>query len=144
MSQLTDPEYRIQLRHAVFASTVGTAIEWYDFLLYSSVTGLVFAKLFFPQSVPLVGTLQAFAIYFVGFLARPIGAAIFGHYGDRVSRKSTLIVTLNRHGRRDLSSPAGAAAERPAQKVHQCGMYRSIQADMRSARSFTKLGRVNT
>jgi MFS family permease len=94
MSTLTDPEYRIQLRRAVLASTVGTAIEWYDFLLYSSVTGLVFAKLFFPQSVPLVGTLQAFAIYFVGFLARPIGAAIFGHYGDRVGRKSTLIVTL--------------------------------------------------
>jgi MFS family permease len=94
MSKLTDPEYRIQLRRAVLASTVGTAIEWYDFLLYSSVTGLVFAKLFFPQSVPLVGTLQAFAIYFVGFLARPIGAAIFGHYGDRVGRKSTLIVTL--------------------------------------------------
>src|SRR6202789_613401 len=94
MPQLTDREYGLQLRRAVLASTVGTAIEWYDFLLYSSVTGLVFAKLFFPQSVPLVGTLQAFAIYFVGFLARPIGAAIFGHYGDRVGRKSTLIVTL--------------------------------------------------
>jgi MFS family permease len=94
MSTLTELEYRIQLRRAVLASTVGTAIEWYDFLLYSSVTGLVFAKLFFPKSVPLVGTLQAFAIYFVGFLARPIGAAIFGHYGDRIGRKSTLIVTL--------------------------------------------------
>jgi MFS family permease len=94
MPQLSDQEYRLQLRRAVLASTVGTAIEWYDFLLYSSGTGLVFAKLFFPQSVPLVGTLQAFAIYFVGFLARPIGAAIFGHYGDRVGRKSTLIVTL--------------------------------------------------
>jgi MFS family permease len=94
MPQLTDREHRSQLRRAVVASTVGTAIEWYDFLLYSSVTGLVFAKLFFPQSVPLVGTLQAFAIYFVGFLARPIGAAIFGHYGDRIGRKSTLIATL--------------------------------------------------
>lgn len=94
LPQLTDREHRSQLRRAVVASTVGTAIEWYDFLLYSSVTGLVFAKLFFPQSVPLVGTLQAFAIYFVGFLARPIGAAMFGHYGDRIGRKSTLIATL--------------------------------------------------
>lgn len=94
LPQLTDRAHRSQLRRAVVASTVGTAIEWYDFLLYSSVTGLVFAKLFFPKSVPLVGTLQAFAIYFVGFLARPIGAAIFGHYGDRIGRKSTLISTL--------------------------------------------------
>ena len=65
-----------------------------DFFLYSTVTGLVFAKLFFPQSDPLVGTLEAFAIYAVGFVARPIGAAIFGHYGDRIGRKATLIATL--------------------------------------------------
>ena len=63
-------------------------------LLYGIVTGLVFAKLYFPNSDPLVGTLQAFAIYAVGFVARPIGAAIFGHYGDRIGRKSTLIATL--------------------------------------------------
>ena len=79
---------------AVIASTIGTAIEWYDFFLYSVVTGLVFAKLFFPNSDPLVGTLEAFGIYAVGFIARPIGAAIFGHYGDRIGRKSTLIATL--------------------------------------------------
>ena len=85
---------RTQLRRAVIASTIGTTIEWYDFFLYSIVTGLVFAKLFFPQSDPLTGTLQAFAIYAVGFIARPIGAAIFGHYGDRIGRKSTLIATL--------------------------------------------------
>jgi metabolite-proton symporter len=78
----------------VIASTVGTAIEWYDFFLYSVVTGLVFAKLFFPNSDPLVGTLEAFAVYAVGFVARPIGAAIFGHYGDRIGRKATLIATL--------------------------------------------------
>src|SRR5690349_23790106 len=83
-----------QLRRAVIASTVGTTIEWYDFFLYSTVTGLIFAKLYFPNSDPLVGTLNAFAIYFVGFLSRPIGAAIFGHYGDRIGRKSTLIATL--------------------------------------------------
>lgn len=91
---LPDSAHRSQLRRAVIASTVGTTIEWYDFLLYSVVTGLVFGKLFFPKSEPLVGVLQAFAVYAVGFLARPIGAAIFGHYGDRIGRKATLIATL--------------------------------------------------
>jgi MFS family permease len=91
---LSVPEHRVQLRRAVIASTIGTTIEWYDFFLYSTVTGLVFAKLYFPESDPLVGTLQAFAIYAVGFVARPIGAAIFGHYGDRIGRKAALIATL--------------------------------------------------
>jgi len=94
VASLSSPEHSRQLRRAVIAATVGTAIEWYDFFLYSVVTGLVFAKLFFPKSDPLVGTLQAFAIYAVGFFARPIGAAIFGHYGDRIGRKSALIATL--------------------------------------------------
>jgi metabolite-proton symporter len=94
ITTLSPSEHQIQLRRAVIASTVGTAIEWYDFFLYSTVTGLVFAKLFFPHSDPWVGTLEAFAIYAVGFVARPIGAAIFGHYGDRIGRKSTLIATL--------------------------------------------------
>jgi len=94
LDSLTPSEHQIQLRRAVIASTIGTAIEWYDFFLYSTVTGLVFAKLFFPNSDPWVGTLEAFAIYAVGFVARPIGAAIFGHYGDRIGRKSTLIATL--------------------------------------------------
>jgi metabolite-proton symporter len=92
--KLAPAEHQIQLRRAVIASTIGTAIEWYDFFLYSTVTGLVFAKLFFPNSDPWVGTLEAFAIYAVGFVARPIGAAIFGHYGDRIGRKATLIATL--------------------------------------------------
>jgi len=91
---LSEQDHRIQLRRAVLASTVGTAIEWYDFFLYSTVTGLVFARLFFPRSDPLVGTLEAFAVYAVGFVARPVGAAIFGHYGDRIGRKSTLIASL--------------------------------------------------
>ena len=91
---LSDADHRAQLRRAVIASTVGTTIEWYDFLLYSIVTGLAFGKLFFPESDPLVGVLQAFAIYTVGFIARPIGAAFFGHFGDRVGRKGTLIATL--------------------------------------------------
>ena len=91
---ISEAEHRRHLRRAVVASTVGTAIEWYDFFLYSTVTGLVFAPLYFPNSNPLTGTLQAFGIYAVGFVARPIGAAIFGHYGDRLGRKSALIATL--------------------------------------------------
>src|SRR5207253_3332518 len=90
---LSDSEHRRQLRRAVIASTIGTTIEWYDFLLYSIVTGLVFAKLFFPASDPFVGAMQAYAIFFVGFIARPVGAAIFGHWGDRIGRKATLIAT---------------------------------------------------
>src|SRR5580692_7510869 len=91
---LSEADHRAQLRRAVIASTVGTTIEWYDFLLYSIVTGLVFGKLFFPGNDPLVSTLSAFGVFFIGFVARPIGAAIFGHYGDRIGRKATLIVTL--------------------------------------------------
>jgi metabolite-proton symporter len=87
-------EHRRQLRRAVIASTIGTTIEWYDFFIYGTVTGLVFAKLYFPGSDPLTGTLEAFAIYAVGFIARPVGAAIFGHYGDRIGRKAALIATL--------------------------------------------------
>ncbi len=90
----TEAEHRRHLRRAVLASTVGTAIEWYDFFLYSIVTGLVFAPLYFPHSDRLTGTLEAFGIYAVGFVARPIGAAIFGHYGDRLGRKAALIATL--------------------------------------------------
>jgi metabolite-proton symporter len=91
---LTPDQHARELRRAVIAATVGTTIEWYDFLLYSTMAGLVFGKLFFPNEDPLTATLNSFAIYFVGFVARPIGAFIFGHYGDRVGRKSTLIFTL--------------------------------------------------
>jgi MFS family permease len=91
---LSEFEHRRQLRRAVVASTIGTTIEWYDFFIYGTVTGLVFGKLFFPESDPLTATLQAFAIYAVGFVARPVGAAIFGHYGDRIGRKAALIATL--------------------------------------------------
>src|SRR5438105_897987 len=91
---LSESEHGRQLRRAVVASTVGTVIEAYDFLLYVLVAPLVFAKLYFPASDPLVGTLQAFGIYAVGFVARPVGAALFGHYGDRIGRKTTLIATL--------------------------------------------------
>jgi MFS family permease len=91
---LSDLDHRAQLRRAVIASAIGTTIEWYDFLLYGQMAALVFAKLYFPSSDPLTGTLQAFAVFAVGFVARPIGAAIFGHYGDRIGRKAALIATL--------------------------------------------------
>ena len=91
---LSASDHSANLRRAVIASTIGTAIEWYDFFLYGIAAGLVFGKLYFPNEDPLTGTLLAFGTYFVGFAARPIGAAIFGHYGDRVGRKATLIATL--------------------------------------------------
>jgi MFS family permease len=91
---LSETEHRSHLRRALIASTVGTLIEWYDFLLYGTVTALVFGKLFFPHSSPIIGVLEAFSVFFIGFVGRPIGAAIFGHYGDRIGRKATLIVTL--------------------------------------------------
>ena len=91
---LTDAEHSAQLRKAVIASTIGTAIEWYDFFLYGTAAGLVFGKLYFPNEAPLAATLLAFGTYFIGFVARPVGAAIFGHYGDRIGRKATLIATL--------------------------------------------------
>jgi metabolite-proton symporter len=92
--ELTDSEHSAQLRKAVIGATVGTTIEWYDFFIYGTAAGLVFPKLFFPNEAPLVGTLAAFSTYFIGFVGRPIGAAIFGHYGDRIGRKATLISTL--------------------------------------------------
>src|SRR6201996_7057999 len=91
---MSEADHQVALRRAVIASTVGTTIEWYDFLIYSTVTGLVFNHVYFPASDAWMGTLQAFGVYFIGFVARPIGAAIFGHYGDRIGRKATLIVTL--------------------------------------------------
>ncbi len=91
---LPEAEHSAQLRKAVIASTVGTEIEWYYFFLYGTAAGLVFGKLYFPNSDVLAGTLLAFGTYFIGFIGRPIGAAIFGHYGDRIGRKATLIATL--------------------------------------------------
>jgi MFS family permease len=78
----------------IFSSTIGTAIEWYDFFLYGTMAALVFPKVFFPESNPIVGTLLALFTFLVGFIARPFGGAFFGHLGDRIGRKSTLIATL--------------------------------------------------
>src|SRR5437588_8816873 len=87
-------ERRKQMVRAVVASTVGTSIEWYDYFLVGTMAALVFPKLLFPKDDPLTGTLNNYAIFFVGFLARPVGAWLFGTYGDRIGRKATLIVTL--------------------------------------------------
>src|SRR4051794_1916724 len=85
---------RTEVRRALVASTVGTSIEWYDFFLYGTAAALVFPKLFFPGASDYAGVLASFAIYAVGFAARPVGAAVFGHWGDRIGRKATLIITL--------------------------------------------------
>src|SRR5262245_6254522 len=87
-------ERRTHVRRAVVASAVGTAIEWYDFFLYGVAAALIFPQQFFPKQDPYSGTLLSFGTYFVGFAARPLGAAIFGHVGDRIGRKASLIVTL--------------------------------------------------
>ena len=83
-----------QMRTVILSSTLGTAIEWYDYFLYGTVSVLVFPKVFFPESNPVVGTLLSLLTFFFGFLARPFGGALFGHLGDRIGRKSTLVATL--------------------------------------------------
>ena len=82
------------LRRVVAASMIGTTIEWYDFFLYGTAAALVFNKLFFPASEPLVGTMLAFATYALGFVARPLGGVVFGHFGDRIGRKRLLMLSL--------------------------------------------------
>jgi metabolite-proton symporter len=89
---------RSQRVKAAVASTIGTTIEWYDFFLYGTAAALVFPKIFFPTASPLAGTLASFSTLFVGFAARPVGAAIFGHIGDRIGRKAALIATLSLMG----------------------------------------------
>ena len=83
-----------QLRRVIFASFVGTTIEWYDFFLYGTAAALVFNRLFFPTLNPLAGTLSAYGTFAVGFVARPLGGAVFGHYGDRIGRKAMLVWSL--------------------------------------------------
>ncbi|MER7011988.1 MFS transporter [Saccharopolyspora sp. NPDC000359] len=83
-----------QARRAGVASFVGTTIEWYDFYIYGTASALVFGKLFFPDASPAAGVLASFATFWVGFLARPLGGIVFGHFGDRLGRKGTLITTL--------------------------------------------------
>ncbi len=86
---------RVPAGRVALASFVGTAIEWYDFFIYGTAAALVFGQLFFPPNEdPLIGTLAAFATYAVGFAARPVGGVVFGHFGDRVGRKSMLVITI--------------------------------------------------
>ena len=100
MAELTQAAYvteevrRRERFRAVVASTVGTSIEWYDFFVYGFAAILIFPSIFFPARNPTVSLLASLSTYFGGFAARPIGAAIFGHYGDRIGRKATLIATL--------------------------------------------------
>jgi metabolite-proton symporter len=82
------------VRKVIVASLIGTSLEWYDFFIYGTAAALVFNEIFFPSFEPLVGTLLAFTTYAVGFIARPLGGLIFGHYGDRIGRKNVLVVTL--------------------------------------------------
>ncbi|MFF4315277.1 MFS transporter [Streptomyces sp. NPDC001507] len=93
-SPASSPPAPSSLPRIVAASLIGTTIEWYDFFLYGSAAALVFNKLFFPDSDPLVGTLLSFLTYAVGFAARPLGALVFGHYGDRLGRKRLLVLSL--------------------------------------------------
>ncbi|WP_067974164.1 MFS transporter [Nocardiopsis trehalosi] len=88
------PPARTPFARVVAASLVGTTVEWYDFFLYGSAAALVFNAVFFPESDPLTGTLLAFTTYAVGFVARPLGGLVFGHYGDRVGRKRLLVLSL--------------------------------------------------
>ncbi|GLY66689.1 MFS transporter [Amycolatopsis taiwanensis] len=92
--QSQEGQQSTQVRKAAFASAIGTTIEWYDFFLYNTAAALIFPHLFFPESSAYAGAIESFATYAVGFAARPVGAAIFGYWGDRIGRKATLIVTL--------------------------------------------------
>ena len=85
---------RTSIRRIALASFAGTTIEWYDFFLYGTAAALVFNKVFFPTFAPLTGTLAAYGTYAVGFIARPLGGVVIGHYGDRIGRKSMLVLTL--------------------------------------------------
>ncbi len=93
-TQAGEPGQRTPIVKVVFASLIGTAVEWYDFFLYGSAAALVFGTLFFPSSDPLTGTLLAFGTYALGFVARPLGGVVFGHFGDKVGRKKMLVTSL--------------------------------------------------
>src|SRR3984957_5860746 len=85
---------RRDLRRGTVASLIGTTIEWYDFFLYGTAAALVFNKLFFPKADPLTGAMLAFTTYALGFVARPVGGLVFGHFGDRIGRKRLLMLSL--------------------------------------------------
>src|SRR5450830_31627 len=92
--QPTTGNEKRMIQRVVVASLIGATIEWYDFFLYGVMAGIVFNKLYFPSSDPLISTLLAYTTFAVGFLARPLGGVIFGHFGDKIGRKSMLVMTL--------------------------------------------------
>jgi MFS family permease len=94
----TEAERLRAIRLIAVAGLIGTTIEWHDFILYTSLSGLIFNRLFFPTSNPVVSLMLAYAIFAVGFIARPIGGAFFGHFGDRIGRKPLLVLTLSMMG----------------------------------------------
>ena len=98
MRSAADTPKSSSIRQVAFASFIGTAIDWYDFYLYGTTAALVFPRLFFPQLSPLAATLASFATFGVAFIARPVGGILFGHFGDRVGRKSMLVITLTLMG----------------------------------------------
>lgn len=83
-----------EIRKVVLASLLGATIEWYDFFLYGVVAGIVFNKLFFPTTDPFIGTILAYSTFAIGYLARPLGGFVFGHFGDKLGRKSMLVLTM--------------------------------------------------
>ncbi|MQA04542.1 MAG: MFS transporter [Streptosporangiales bacterium] len=91
-------QQRSSVTKVATASLIGTTIEWYDFFIFGTASALVFGKLFFPQFSELAGTLAAFASFAVGFVARPLGGLVFGHFGDRIGRKAMLVVTITMMG----------------------------------------------
>src|SRR5258708_24137086 len=95
-------DQRSLLKRVVFALLIGATVEWYDFFLYGVVSGIVFNQLYFPAADPVVSTLLAYTTFAVGFVTRPLGGVIFGHFGDRIDRKSMLGPDVDDHGRRDV------------------------------------------
>ncbi len=91
---LSQPLENSMFRRVMISSVVGTAIEWYDFFLYATASALVFAQLFFPRFDPMVGTIASFGTFMIGYISRPFGAILFGHFGDRIGRKTMLVTTL--------------------------------------------------
>src|SRR5690606_21383611 len=89
----TSAPRRAEVRKVVIASLIGSTIEWYDFFLYGIVAGIVFNKLYFPSDDPIVAIMLAYATFAVGFVARPFGGLIFGHFGDKIGRKKMLVLT---------------------------------------------------
>ena len=118
ITEATPPVSHKEARRAVLSSFVGTAIEWYDFFIYGTAAALVLGPQFFPGASDVAGTLAAFATLAVGFVARPIGGVVMGHFGDRIGRKSMLVVSLTADGRRDRRHRPAARTTPPSAWRH--------------------------